>query len=680
MRYYGAAYYPEQETPEEVERDAATMRELGFNAVRVGEFAWSSFEPRDGQFDFAWLDDALARLDRHGVAAVICTPTACPPIWLVEKHPEILYRDNRGVTRPFGGRRHYCPTNAAYREHCRHVTEAIARHYADDRRVLGFHIDNELGQEGTGRCQCQACQRGFVGWLERRYGTIAEFNRAAGTVFWSQTYERFDQIRPPLRSIEPGAGQPIENFVDNPTLRIDWERFSSDAINGFQRVQLEELRRHSRKRVTTNAVGMWTNANDLYASFAELDVAGGDVYPGLRTNDLSGVVNEFAFYRGLKRRDFWVLETSSGGGHGVWAGCGILQPFPGALRQTALLAFACGAELVTYFQYKTFRFGAEQLEAAVIDIDGVPRRRFREFQRTAADIAKLAPALESTSVVNQVAMVYDYDVHRAIRIKPFSREFSYQGQIQQVARLLGSRGIGCDVIPATAALDQYRCVILPTPVILDEAAKARLKEFVRGGGTVLTNFLAAIKGPLNTAERVSTPAGLTDLFGMRVGEGEPVYRDAGPGLASSIELAVDGLALTSNAWTWTESLEPQGAEIIGRYRDTYRKGEAVVTRHRFGKGTAWYLGTWLDEEPLTKLLEHIAVRAGASAAPFTLAAGTEAVHRRGDAGDLWFLFNYREQPSSVGCTGAFEDLLTGRGVSGTIELAPKEVLALRARR
>jgi beta-galactosidase len=680
MRYYGAAYYPEQETPEEVERDAAQMRELGFNAVRVGEFAWSCFEPRDGEFDFAWLDDALARLDRHGVAAVICTPTACPPMWMVEKHPEILYRDNRGVTRPFGGRRHYCPTSPVYRGYCRRIAGEIARRYADDRRVLGFHVDNELGQEGTGRCACPVCARSFIGWLERRYGTIAEFNRAAGTVFWSQTYERFDQIRPPLRSIEPCADQPIGVFVDNPTLRIDWERCCSDAINGFQRVQLEELRRHSRKRVTTNAVGMWTNANDLYASFAELDVAGGDVYPGLRTNDLSGVVNEFAFYRGLKRQDFWVLETSSGGGHGVWAGCGILQPFPGALRQTALLAFACGAELLTYFQYKTFRFGAEHLEAAVIDIDGVPRRRHREFQRTAADIAKLAPALESTRVANQVAIVYDYDVHRAIRIKPFAKDFSYQWQIQQIARLLGSRGIGSDVIPVSAALSDYRCVILPTPVILDQAAKARLIEFVRGGGTVLTNFLAAIKGPHNTADRVSTPAGLTELFGMRVGEGEPVYRDGGPSLATAVELEIDGVKLASSAWSWLESLEPQGAEVVGRFRDTYRAGEAVATRHRFGKGTAWYLGTWLDEEPLTRVLEHVALKAGATAAPFALGTGTEAVHRHGEAGDLWFLFNYREQPSTVGCTGAFEDLLTGRIVSGSVELAPKEVLALRPRR
>lgn len=37
----GASYYPEWWNESEWEQDFKKMKELGFNAVRMGEFAWS---------------------------------------------------------------------------------------------------------------------------------------------------------------------------------------------------------------------------------------------------------------------------------------------------------------------------------------------------------------------------------------------------------------------------------------------------------------------------------------------------------------------------------------------------------------------------------------------------------------------------------------------------------------
>ena len=36
------------------------MQAHGANVVRIGEFAWSAMEPAEGQFDFAWMDRAIA--------------------------------------------------------------------------------------------------------------------------------------------------------------------------------------------------------------------------------------------------------------------------------------------------------------------------------------------------------------------------------------------------------------------------------------------------------------------------------------------------------------------------------------------------------------------------------------------------------------------------------------------
>jgi beta-galactosidase len=678
MQYYGAAYYPEQETPEEVVRDAQTMKSLGFNVARLGEFAWCRFEPRDGVFDFAWFDHALAALAYEGVQTVLCTPSACPPIWMVEAHPEVLYVDNRGVTRPFGGRRHYCYNQPVYRRFCQRIATEMGRRYGGHADILAFHIDNELAQEGTGRCQCAYCVGAFSAWLERRYGTIAEFNRRAGTVFWSQTYERFDQVRPPLKSIEPNASEPIDCFADNPTLRLDWERFCSESITSFQNQQVAALRAVSQKPITTNACGFWTNGNDLYESFRGLDVAGGDIYPSLRSNEMYGATCDFAFHRGLKRGKFWVLETSSGGGQGVWARQGIPQPFPGALRQNAVLAFAADANLATYFQYKMFRAGAEQLEAAVIDIDGVPRRRFREYQQAALEIRSLGALLDASQVRNEVAILFDYESLWAIRIKPFSRGFSYQNQLTQIYTLLATSGIGCDIVSQRQGLAGYKLVILPTPVVLSDEARQELKDFVRAGGTVLTNFLAGIKNPDNTAARASVPAGLVELFGMRVAEGEPVQTETWQSTVAQVRLQLSGEAVVSRNAIWSESLEPQGAEVIGRYLDTYRQGEALATCNRYGAGRAYYLGTWLEDEAgLCRILCQVATQAGVVAAPFRFGRGVEAIHRVLGAQEFWFLFNYREQPSVVELEGTFVEMRDGSPRKGSCTLPAKEYLVLK---
>jgi len=678
VKYYGAAYYPEQETPAEITRDAATMRELGFNVARLGEFAWCRFEPQDGQFDFTWFDEALTTLAGAGVATVLCTPTACPPLWMCESHPEILYRDNRGVTRPFGGRRHYCYNQPVYRRFCQRIAEQMGRRYGSHPHILAFHIDNELAQEGTGRCQCDYCITAFGRWMAKRYGTIEEFNRRAGTVFWSQTYQRFDQIRPPLRTIEPNANEILEAFVDNPTIRLDWERFCSESITEFQNVQVRAIRALSTKAITTNACGFWTNGNDLHDSFSTLDIGGGDIYPSLRSNEMYGASCDFAFHRGLKRAKFWVLETSSGGGQGVWSKQGILQPFPGALKQNAILAFASDADLATYFQYKTFRAGAEQLEAAVIDIDGVPRRRFREFQDAAQEIRSLTPLLDSSQVENQVAILFDYDSLWATKIKPFARGFSQPGQIHQIFALLATKGIGCDIVALRHGLAGYKVVILPTPVVLTDEAKQTLADYVHAGGTVVTNFLAAIKGPDNTAPRALIPAGLVELFGMRVAEGEPVQHEAWQDTAAQVRITLGGQTITAKNHYWTESLEPVGCEVIATYVDSFRAGEPVMTRNRVGSGWAYYLGTWLeDEAALANLLSLIAVQSGVAPAPFRFNRGVEAIHRRQGALEYWFVFNCREEDSTVELLGTFTDMRTPRSLTGPVMLAAKSYLVLK---
>lgn len=56
----GVDYYPKHWDAELWEKDADLMRETGVSIVRMAEFAWCRLEPREGEFDFVWLDRAIS--------------------------------------------------------------------------------------------------------------------------------------------------------------------------------------------------------------------------------------------------------------------------------------------------------------------------------------------------------------------------------------------------------------------------------------------------------------------------------------------------------------------------------------------------------------------------------------------------------------------------------------------
>ena len=105
--YFGADYHPEHwvfpyagsaEDPEaRWKRDIELMVAAGINVVRMGEFSWGLVEPRENQYDFAWLRRVMDLMADEDIKVVLGTPTAAPPLWLAKAHPEILPVDDRGL-------------------------------------------------------------------------------------------------------------------------------------------------------------------------------------------------------------------------------------------------------------------------------------------------------------------------------------------------------------------------------------------------------------------------------------------------------------------------------------------------------------------------------------------------------------------------------------------------------
>jgi len=86
---YGASYYHEYMPYDRLDKDVELMEKAGLTFARVGESTWGVMEPRDGEFDFSWLERVIDRLHKAGIRVMLGTPTYSIPSWLFKKHPEI---------------------------------------------------------------------------------------------------------------------------------------------------------------------------------------------------------------------------------------------------------------------------------------------------------------------------------------------------------------------------------------------------------------------------------------------------------------------------------------------------------------------------------------------------------------------------------------------------------------
>jgi beta-galactosidase len=188
--WYGGDYNPEQ-WPEEVwAEDTRLMQEAGVTMVSLGIFSWAMLEPREGEFEFGWLDRVMDGLHAGGVRVDLATATASSPPWLTHRYPEVLPVTKDGVRLSAGSGQQYCPSSPVYRRLAARLASKIAERYADHPALAMWHINNEYGCH-VSHCYCETSADAFRAWLQARHGTVDALNAAWGTAFWSQRYSEF---------------------------------------------------------------------------------------------------------------------------------------------------------------------------------------------------------------------------------------------------------------------------------------------------------------------------------------------------------------------------------------------------------------------------------------------------------------------------------------------------------
>ena len=626
--YFGVDYYPEQWEPGMLDEDLDRIVELGCNVIRIGEFAWHLMEPEKGKFDFSFFDRVIAAAGRRGLSVIFGTPTAAPPAWLAHAHPDILSQSESGVPRAYGGRHVACYSSEPYLERCRAIVTALAEHYRDERCIVAWQIDNELGHEGSDKCWCPRCRKKFQSFLSRKFGgDIAALNGAYGTAFWSQEYNSFEEIPLPAPTIT----------VHNPALRLDWERFCSENIRAFAEEQYDIIR-----RIIPNAFiihdfpgGGLTKSVDYAAISALLDKAAYNNYPVWGGKKEPLPPEEIAFgldyIRGLKGENFLITEAIMGAqGHDI-TGC---LPSPGQAKLWSWQAMAHGCDGLLYFRYRGAAKGAEQFCYGLLDPDNVPRRRFFEAQSFFSEVRQFESAL-SAPLRAEAAILYDYDSLASFRIQRQSLLLDTEREMKRLHGILCRRGVGVDVIPASRDFSAYKLVIVPNMAVTDPEFAARLKDYVAASGTTLVTFRTAVKdSDNNLVFGKSLPVDLNDLLGLYVEETESVQE------LDSIPIA--GEYGTGRAGVFRDMIVPEGAQVLWRYDYEFYRQYAAITRCNYGCGAAYYLGTVPNPSVLDTLFDEVMSRALIER--LDLPKGVECVVRGEGSERVRILMNHNSYP------------------------------------
>lgn len=644
----GVCYYPEQWPPSWWAEDALRMREMGITWVRIGEFAWSVIEPSPGRLNWDWLDRAIETLHAEGLKVVLGTPTATPPKWLVDAHPDILAADEFGHARGFGSRRHYCFASPVYREQCQRIVRLMAERYGQHPAVAAWQIDNEYGCHNTVLSYSKAAREGFRRWLAARYETVESMSRAWGTVFWSQCYGSFEEVDPP-------AGAVTET---NPAHRLDYRRYCSDQVVEFNRLQVDLVRELSPGRpVTHNFMGFFTEF-DHHKVSRDLDIAGWDSYPigftldraklgedeqrcWVRTGHPDVPSFHHDLYRGMCHGRWWVMEQQPGPVNwGQWNPA----PADGMVRLWTWQAFAHGAEVVSYFRWRQVRYAQEQMHAGLNRPDREVDQGGIEAGLVAQELQALAlrTPLEGLRVKAPVALLFDYGSQWMGQIQPQGADYSVLHECFRAYSALRGLGLDVDVLPPDADLTGYRLIVLPALMHVGNALAAALQaskaQIVVGArsGSKSANF--RIEMPL-------PPGPLADILGLSVKRAEslpPFLVETATGFDKPLKLA-----------RWRERIVSASAVAEAVYDD----GSPALLRN----GHARYLAGCPDLDGWTSVLRRAAADAGLIL--HTLPKGLRVSH----IGSLAIACNFSDED----CDWQPQGLATA--LQGGTTLAPRDV-------
>ncbi len=596
------------------------MKRLSFNVVRVAEFAWSRMEPTEGKYDFQWLLDALDLLQDHGISAIVCTPTATPPIWLLEKHPEIGYVDPDGYQHKHGARQHASYNNHIFRKYSLKITDAMLAAIAHHPSIIGWQTDNELGSHQQ-RCLSTESTAAWQRWLEKRYGNIEHLNRSWNTVVWSQHYQSFDQVPPPYK---------LCYYTHNFALTLNYRRFMADSIAEFQMEHIEIIRRHTDAPITHNSTAL----TDDWRLSRALDFASSDLYTGNQSP--TAIQFRFDSFRNLlPGRRYWTMETScedqmtTGELYAKgWLGC------------FSFLNYTMGGNGLCFWPWKQQPGGSEIINSAIVHANGQPSSGWMNVEESTEVKNKLDPILKDFKPSRAEAVLVRSEVNGryffADAAGGLEPNYDYNKRLREYYQTLLDIGLWRDIVFDESDLPNCKLLLTPYLPHLSDRCIEQALALVENG----TVWIAGPYSGFRTQDHGSQQTHLLGSLEERIG-----FHTRFLIKTANLEVDIGGRHGATNQFATVFEAGAQD-EVIGVYTSERFNGMPWGLRRPYGKGAIYLPGSELDEPSRRAFLLSITKRESIFLYPaadeFTLTPLSEQNGR-----EAWALCNYGSRAHTI---------------------------------
>ncbi len=655
--YYGADYNPDQ-WPEEIwPEDMRLMQAAGVNLVSLGIFSWAKIEPRPEHYEWAWLDRIMNLLAENGIGVNLATATASPPPWMAKLDIDTLPVNQAGARLWPGARQQFCPSSPTFRLLAQRLVRQIATRYRHHPALKMWHVGNEYGCH-ISECYSDTSARAFREWLKKRYDcSLDAMNQAWGTSFWSQAYSDWDEINPPR----------LAPTFCNPTQQLDWKRFSSDALLECFEMEARILREITPDvPITTNFMGLFKPL-DYWKWAAQEDIISNDAYPD-PSDPASPMDAAMAcdMMRSLGNCKPWILmeQTPS---QVNWRNVNALKR-PGQMRLWNYQALGRGANGLMYFQWRASKAGAEKYHGGMVPHIGTENSRvWNEVAGLGQELKRIEPALLNSTVRPKIGILFDWESWWALELdsKP-SSEVTMLSQLKAYYAPLYQNNLAIEFVPPWADLSQFKVVLVPNLYLIrdEDDLSPRLEKFVSEGGRLVMSFFSGITDQNEHIRLGGYPAPFRKLLGLRVAEFQP-YVDGQHNnlrlLEAGQDLAAEKAETAYSCNLWNDLIDLEGAEVLASYTQDFMEGQAALTRHQFGQGFSYYLGTQPEAGLMERLLLQVCHEAGVSAPlQANVPAGVELVRRENEQGSFLFILNHNPAMVQVDLSGLNEyQLLLG---------------------
>lgn len=628
---YGVQFYRPPNPPEgEREKDLEHIaKDLKFNTVKIWAM-WAWTNPREGEFDFAELEEIMTICDRLGLKVVVNTILENAPYWLEKKYPDARYVNAYGQAISLGGNSNtpsgghpglclnYPQVVKAAGDWLRRLARRLTKHpcfflwdcwnepviepvWATNywSKVEGGNLlagSTDLGNRMY--CYCPATRKVFAKWLKDKYaGSLESLNSA-----WIRRFGSWDEVAPPVRH---------GTYAD----WLDWRRFMLDNMASCMQWRYNTLKAAAPGYQVMSHAGVIAPQD----SVSELGIDGWKLAQPLDKWGISAFPRwqkvtpaQFAMRLELavsssRGKEIWVSELQ--GGQGMNSGLnGGPQVRARDIRLWNWLSAAYSARGILYWCYRAEATSVEATGYGLVQRNGEDTERSVEAARTGALLRKYEKIIREQKPKTDVAVLFDPDnaiLNYAMEGDEKTTRNSYFGYYQAV----WESDLSAEFIrPEDLMKTKASVLILPFPLIGKDEISAGIRKFVRNGGTIIAESSLGLfdKNGIHNGQR---PFELADVFGAQE---EDIYyvNQTEKGLEPIYYQPYLDVAVPVNTRLKANVFLTPLKVTSGRPIARYQKMTAGVY-NRYGKGAAYYFGTglgssaYLGDKGAAEIIRHI---------------------------------------------------------------------------